>query len=102
MWPFGVETHTLLPPGDALNTFTPILAILSATCFLLAAAILLRWVVPQNWFPWLIVGGAVFSIALQLIWLSGWTILPLLVNVSLLWVVFGQHVNVSSLSAVKR
>jgi hypothetical protein len=99
MWPFGVETRTLLPPGDALYTFTPILAILSATCFLLAAAILLRWVVPQNWFPWLIVGGAVFSIALQLIWLSGWTILPLFVNVSLLWVVFGQHVTVSSLRA---
>jgi hypothetical protein len=42
LWPFAVETRTLLPPGDALNTLTPILAIASAMCFLLAVAALLR------------------------------------------------------------
>ncbi|HEX8681352.1 MAG TPA: hypothetical protein VF707_03495, partial [Ardenticatenaceae bacterium] len=69
LWPFAVETHTLLPPGDALNTLTPILAITAATCFLLAAAALLRRVVPGQWFPWLVVLGAVLSIMLQVIWL---------------------------------
>jgi hypothetical protein len=97
LWPFAVETRTLLPPGDALNTLTPILATASATCFLLAAGALLRWVVPGQWFPWLIVAGAVLSIVLQVIWFSGWAVLPLLVNVALLWAVFGQHVTVGSL-----
>jgi hypothetical protein len=97
LWPFAVETRTLLPPGDTLNTLTPILAIASATCFLLAAAALLRWIVPGQWFPWLIVAGAVLSIVLQVIWLSGWAILPLLVDVALLWAVFGSHVTVGSL-----
>lgn len=97
LWPFAVETRTLLPPGDALNTLTPILAIASALSFLLAAFALLRWVVPNQWFPWLIVAGAVFSIVLQVIWLSGWTVLPVLVDVALLWVVFGSHVTVGSL-----
>jgi hypothetical protein len=97
LWPFGVETHTLLPPGDALNTLTPILAMASALCFLLAAAALLRWVVPGQWFPWFIVAGAVLSIALQVIWLSGWAVLPLLVDVALLWAIFGSHVTVGSL-----
>jgi hypothetical protein len=46
LWPFAAETRTLLPPGDALNTLTPILAISSATFFLLAAAALLRWSMP--------------------------------------------------------
>lgn len=99
LWPFAVETRTLLPAGDALNTLTPILAISSATCFLLAAAALLRWVVPGQWFPWLIVAGAVLSIVLQVIWFSGWAILPLVVSVALLWAVFGRQVAVGSLRA---
>ena len=97
LWPFAVETHTLLPPGDMLNTLTPLLAISSATFFLLAAAALLQWGVPVQWFTWLIVAGAAFSIVLQVIWLSGWVVLPLLVDVALLWAVFGQHVTVGSL-----
>jgi hypothetical protein len=97
LWPFAVETRTLLPPGDLLNTLTPILGIASAAAFLLAVAALLRWLVPGAWFGWLVVAGAVLSIVLQVIWLSGWAVLPLLVDVALLWVVFGQHVTVDSL-----
>jgi hypothetical protein len=99
LWPFAVETHTLFPPGDVLNTITPILAFASAACFLLAVASLLRWAVPEGWFPWLIVAGAVLSIVLQVIWLSGWAVLPLLVDVALLWVIFGRHLTVSRLRA---
>lgn len=98
LWPFAVETRTLLQ-GNALNTFTPILAITSAILFLLAAAALLRWLVPGHWFPWLIAVGAVLSIALQVIWISGWAIFPLLVDIALLWTVFGQHASVQSLRA---
>jgi hypothetical protein len=97
LWPFAVETSTLLPPGDALSTLTPVLAIASALCFLLAAAALLRRVVPGQWFPWLIVAGVVLSIVLQVIWLSGWVVFPLLVDAALLWAVFGRHVTVSTL-----
>jgi hypothetical protein len=96
LWPFAVETRTLLQ-GDALNTFTPILAIASSILFLLAAAALLRWRVPGQWFSWLIVAGALLSIGLQIIWFSGWAILPLLVDIALLWAVFGQHVTVRGL-----
>ncbi len=96
LWPFAVQTRTLLS-GDALNTFTPILSITSAIFFLLAAAALLRWLVPEQWFPWLIVAGAVLSVVLQIIWFSGWAILPLIVDIALLWTVFGQHITVHSL-----
>ena len=97
IWPFAVETRTLLPAGNALNTLTPILGIASAILFLLAAAALLRWLVPGKWFPWLIVAGAVLSIVLHVIWFTGWAILPLLVDVALLWAVFGKHIAVGSL-----
>jgi hypothetical protein len=97
LWPFAVETRTLLPPGDVLNALTPILGIGSALLFLLAAAALLRWGVPGMWFQWLIVGGVALSIVLHVIWFSGWALLPLLVDMVLLWAVFGQHVTVASL-----
>ena len=97
LWPFAVETRTLLPPGGVLDTITPILAIVSAVLFLLAAAALLRWIVPESWFPWLIVDGAVLSIVLQVVWFSGWAVLPLLVDVALLWAVFGHHLTVGRL-----
>ena len=96
LWPIAVETRTLLQ-GDALNTVTPILAIASAILFLLAAAALLRWRVPGEWFSWLIVAGTVLSIVLQVIWFSGWAVLPLIVDIALLWAVYGQHLTVRSL-----
>lgn len=97
LWPFALETRTLLPTGDLLNAVTPILAIASATLFLLTVAALLRWIVPGTWFSRLVVIGAVLSIVLQVIWLSGWAVLPLLVDGALLGAVFGQHVTVGSL-----
>ncbi len=97
IWPFAVETHTLIPPGNLLNTLTPILGISSAICFLLAAAALLHWGIPALWFRWLIIAGAVLSIVLQIIWFSGWAIFPLLVDIVLLWAVLGAHTTVAGL-----
>lgn len=96
IWPFAEETNTVLT-GDALNTFTPILATISSLCFLMAAAALLRWRIPDQWFPSLIVVGVILSIGLQIIWFSGWAIFPLVVDMILLWAVFGNHITVESL-----
>lgn len=97
IWPFAVDTHTLIPQGDLLNAVTPILGISSAFCFMLAALALLRWGVPSHWFGLLIITGAVLSIPLQVVWFSGWAILPLLVDVVLLWAVLARHITVAGL-----
>jgi hypothetical protein len=102
LWPFAVETRTVLPAGDLLNAITPILAFASAACFLLAVAALLRGVVPEGWFRWLIATGAVLSITLQVIWFSVWAVLPILVDVAVLWAVLGQRVNVASLRGMRQ
>jgi hypothetical protein len=99
LWPFAEETNTLVT-GNTLNTLTPILSITAAVCFLLAAAALLRWYVPSRWFSWLIVAGAVSSIVLQVMWFSGWAIIPLLADIGLLWVVFSWHVTVAELRSL--
>ncbi|PKQ19854.1 MAG: hypothetical protein CVT66_07975 [Actinobacteria bacterium HGW-Actinobacteria-6] len=100
LWPFFTDTHGLLPAGSSLReTFTPLLGIAAATCFLLAAAALIGWLVPAQWFPWLVVAGAVASVGLQVIWISGWAIVPLLVDAVLLWAVLGMHATVTMLRA---
>jgi len=97
LWPFAVETRTLIPRGDLLNTLTPVLGILSATCFILAALALLRWAVPAQWFTWLIIAGAVSSLVLQVVWFTGWAVLPILVNLALLWAVLARNITVGGL-----
>jgi hypothetical protein len=99
LWPFFADTRTLLPRGDLLNTLTPILGITAAACFLMAAAALLGWLVPGSWLPLLVLVGAVLSIALQVMWLSGWAVLPLLVDVALIWAVVGPTVSGGSVRA---
>ena len=99
IWPFAEDTNTLLVSGDLLNTLTPVLAATSAVCFLMAAAALMKWVVPGEWFPWLIIVAATLSIMLQIIWFSSWAIFPLLVDIILLWAVLARHITVSSLHA---
>ncbi len=65
--------------------------------FLAAAAAVFGWVVPASWFKWLVVGGVAVSIVLQVAWLSGWAVLPLLVDAALLWAVLGMDVTVARL-----
>jgi hypothetical protein len=98
-WPFFADTDTLLAAGGLRDTLTPMLGIAAATCLLMAAAALLGWLVPGSWFTGLVVAGAACSIVLQVCWLSGWTVLPLLVDAGLLWMALARHATVASLSA---
>lgn len=97
LWPFAVETRTLIPAGDLLNTITPMIAILSGVLFLMAAAALLRWLIPGKWFQGLIIAGAALGIPLQIIWFTPWAVLPILVDLVLLWAVFSKKITVESL-----
>lgn len=99
VWPFGLDTQTLLPAGGLVDTLTPVLGIASALLFLLAAGALLHWLVPEQWFAALVVGGAVCSLVLQLVWISPWAVLPLLVDGALLWMLIGARLTVAGLRA---
>lgn len=97
LWPFFADTRGLLHAGALRDTVTPLLGITAAVCFLAAAAAVFGWWVPASWFQWLVIGGAAASIVLQVAWLSGWAVLPLLVDAALLWAVLGMHVTVMGL-----
>ena len=99
VWPFGLDTRTLLPPGNLVDSLTPILGIASAVFFLLAAAALLHWLVPAQWFLALVVAGASCSVVLQVVWISPWAVLPLLLDAVLLWAFLGSRLSVPGLQA---
>lgn len=96
MWPFFSDTRTLLR-GDVLHTLTPILGIAAALCFVLAVASVWGWLVPSGWFAWLVVVGVVASVVLQVIWFSGWAVLPLAVDAVLLWSVLASSATMGAL-----
>ena len=87
LWPFFLDTATLLPAGGIRDVITPLFGITAAVCLLLAAGGLLGWIVPRSWFRGLVVAGIVASIVVQVIWISGWAVLPLAVDLALLWTV---------------
>jgi hypothetical protein len=99
LWPFFADTNTLLSAGGVRDTLTPLLAIAAGVCLLMAAGALLGWLVPRSWFTRLVVAGAALSVVLQVIWLSGWAVVPLLVAGALLWLVLARHATVASLRA---
>ena len=96
-WPFAVNARTLIPPGDLLNSLTPILGITAAICLLSAAGALLGWIVPPHWFAWLVGVGVAASLVLQIVWISPWALLPLLIDIALAGMVFGLGLNVARL-----
>jgi len=97
LWPYVQGSRTLVPQTGFGALLTVVLAGGSGVLFLLAAAALLRWWVPAAWFTPLVVAGAIMSIALQIIYISGWAVFPLLVDAVLLWAVLGLHWTVISL-----
>ena len=60
---------------------------------------MLHWLVPAPWFAGLVVAGAACSLVLQVVWISPWAVLPLLVDGALLWALLGMHVSAASLRA---
>ncbi len=92
VWPFGLDTNTLVQ-GSALDTLTPLLGIASAVCFVLAAGAVLGWVVPTQWAVGLLVAGAACSLVLQVVWISPWAVLPLLMDGVLLWAALAPQVS---------
>ncbi len=97
LWPFFADTATLLPAGGVRDVLTPILGITAALCLVLAAGSWLGWVVPASWFRGLVVTGVVASIVVQVVWVSGWAVLPLAVDAALLWLVVTRRVTAGSL-----
>ena len=90
-WPFGPESQPVARfLGSAARPVTQVLAVVAGASFLLAAVGLFGVLVPAAWWPLLVVAGVVASVLLHLLYLSQYAVLPLLVDVVLLWSVLAR------------
>lgn len=92
-WPFELARSWLvtavgLDPG-AVRAIG--VALVAGTLVLLAAAAIATagWVVPSQWWPALLVSGAVSSLLTLTLFFHPWLLLGFAIDAALLWAVFG-------------
>ncbi len=96
-WPFATDSHLLVNLGGNIAPMTQALAPLAAACFLGAALALFGILVPASWWTPLVLVGSASSVLLFGLYLGPLAILPLAIDLILLWGVLGQAWSVASL-----
>jgi hypothetical protein len=102
-WPFATDTKPLVSvvggipsqPGSIISVLVAGTAVLA---FLGALLSLFGWIVPSDWWGVLVAVGSAASIVLYILFFSVFSLLPIAIDVILLWGVFLQHWTVSTLS----
>jgi hypothetical protein len=104
LWPFAADSKPVFAfvgglPAQSGSAWTPLLAGMAGLAFLLAAAGLFGLVIPTGWWSTLVLIGVTSSLLLNAAYFSGNAIVPLLVDLTLLWGVWLQHWTVAGLRA---
>ena len=102
LWPFTSDSRSWLGvvgglPQQGSSVVTPFLAGIAGLCFLAAAASLVGWWVPADWWRPLVIVASIASLLLFVVYFGVWAIPPIVVDVILLWAVFAQNWSVSVL-----
>lgn len=101
LWPFAADSKPAVTfLGSTGSTITHLLSVIAGASFLAAVLSLFGWIVPAEWWLTLVVVAAVSSIALYVLYFGLWAILPMAVDVLLLWGVLAQHWSVAELRGV--
>jgi len=101
-WPFAADSRSILSrvgglPSQSGSIVTPLLGGLAGLCFLAAVPALFSVVVPASWWPFLVAVGSVASILLYVLYLGPNSLLPIAIDLVLLWGVLIQHWTVAAL-----
>src|SRR5919204_2370097 len=104
-WPFAADSRPWLGfigglPSQHGSTVTPLIAGIAVLGFVGAAFAVMGWWVPANWFTPLVIASAIASIALFVLYVSEWSLVPLALDAVLLWGVLLQNWSVTSLRGV--
>lgn len=101
-WPFAADSKSWLGmsvslPAQSGSFITPTLAGVAGICFLAAAACLLGWLVPVDWFRPLVIAACSASVLLYALYFGPLALLPLALDVFLLYGLFGLNWSVAGL-----
>lgn len=100
-WPFAADSKSWLTAIGGLPTsggiVTSLLAGVAALGFIAALLALFGWLVPANWFTPLIIAAAVASILLYTLHFGSFALLPIALDLILLWGVLARGWSVAGL-----
>ena len=102
-WPFAADSNPVLSfvgglPQQTGSVLTPLLAGVAGLGFIVAACALFGVGIPTAWWPTLVVGSTIASTLLYLLYLSPLALLPIGIDLLLLWGVWAQHWTATGLS----
>lgn len=101
-WPFGLDSRPVLAfvgglPLQSGSIFVPAVAGIATLSFIAAIFALFGLVVPASWFAPAAVVGSMASILLFVAFAGPWAILPIAIDLIILWGVLVQHWTVVAL-----
>lgn len=98
-WPFAADSQAVLGlTGDGINNMTRLLSVFAGVCFLAALLALFGLLLPAEWWAVLVGIAATSSLILYIFYFGPWAILPVAIDIFLLWGIFIPHWSVASLS----
>ncbi len=105
LWPFAADSKPMLAfvgglPQQPGSLAVTVLAGIAALCFMAAILGIIGVFVPEGWWAGLVIAGAVASAALYISYFGPLSIVPIVLDVLLLWGVFAQHWTVAALRGV--
>ncbi len=105
LWPFSSDSRSWLGfvgglPAQSGSAITPIIAGLAGLGFI-AAVVGLFWTgFPANWWRIVVIASAALSIMLYILFFGKWAILPIALDLVILWGILFQEWSVATLRGV--
>lgn len=89
-WPFETGVRPFLAvigglPSESGSIITPFLAGIAGICFLMASCSLFGLWINSSWFSNLVIAGSISSIVLFILYFGPYSVLPIAINLLLLW-----------------
>lgn len=97
LWPFGQDSHPIFSfigglPAQSNGMITAILSGIAGLGFVLSLLARFGWLVPTAWItPALIIASAC-SIVLFIVYFNIWAILPIVVDLAILWLILTKKI----------
>jgi hypothetical protein len=97
-WPFAADSQAVWGlSGEGVNNVTKLLSVIAGVCFLAALMALFGLIIPAELWGVFVGVASVASLALYLLYLGPWVVLPIAIDIFLLWGIFVVHWSAASL-----
>lgn len=88
-WPFAADSQAVLGlAGEGVKNITKLLSVIAGVCFLAGLLALFGLIIPAELWGVLVGIASVASLALYLLYFGPWAILPIIIDIFLLWGIF--------------